>query len=435
MITIGSLASAVPAGALQFDERRHAAFFGATRSGKSTTLARIAIEHIRNDGPLFVLDPHGTLVDEILGYVPLRRLPDVVVFDPLDDEKQIGLNPLRHGDETAALSLIEILASQQGEHSFMGRSRDIATNFLLAAVYALPDPCPFDLALMFAFEEYAKDIFKRCPIAWLRTWGRKHFKKPDRQREDAEAAPSNKANALVTMTALRHIFAQADGLDLFECMQTNKIVLFNLRKGEIGEEPANLLGSVAMRMILAAAFRRAPHKNKQCLVIADEFHTITKGGNALDQFLAETAKFNISFMLADQTFGQLSESARRQIFANVSTLVSMCVSAEDAKLLGEELRMTEPAALVGLSTGEFYAKVKYPHVVLTAQHAFTPKWYASHDRRKKFPQYLPKKLGNETTADRCRRYSRENAGTKRAVVETRISKRLEAAHAAERRKT
>lgn len=431
---LGHRPSLFPAGALEFDETRHAAILGATGSGKSTLLTKIAIEQVRSGGPLFVVDPHGTLVSSVLPYVPLSRLRDVILFDPLDPEKQIGLNPLTHGDEVAASAFIEILANQSGPNSFMARSRDIATNFLFAAIHVLPDPCPFDLALMFAFDEYARDIFERCPIAWLRRWGADHFSKPDKQREEAEAAPSNKANALVTMTKLRHIFAQQDGLDFFEAMQTKKLVFFSLRKGQIGEEAANLLGSVVIRMILTAALQRDPlARNHHCLIIADEFHNFTKGGTGPDQLLSESRKYSISFILADQTFGQLSESAVRQIFTNVSTLVSFCVSFEDAQILAGELRVQEPSTLIELPTGSFYAKVKWPRVVLTNQHVEMRPWYRSADRKRKFPQHLPAKLGNEARLSDCERYSSDNHGVLRSVVEARINASLEAAGAAERR--
>jgi hypothetical protein len=432
MVSLGIRPSFSPAGELFFDETRHAAIFGASGSGKSTLLTRIAIEQVRAGGPAFFLDPHGTFVTSVLEYVPASRLRDVVVFDPIDPEKQIGLNPLKHADEVSADAFIEILANQFGENSFMGRSRMIARNFLYAAVHVLSDPKPFDLWLMFMFEEYARFIFERVPSLTLRQWGVRYFQEmSDRQREEASAAPMNKADALVAMQSLRHIFGQAKGLDFFECMTTGKIVFFNLRKGQIGDEAANLLGSVILRMILTAALQRDPsRKNPHCLVIADEFHNFTKGGNGPDQLLSESRKYGISFILADQTFGQLSEGAVRSIFTNVSALISFCVSYEDAEKMAGELRVPEPSALIEQRAGELHAKIKTPNLVLTNQHAFLPVRFASHDRKKKFPIYLPTKRGYEVSANDCHRHSRANHGARREIVEARINESLEAALAA-----
>jgi DNA helicase HerA-like ATPase len=424
--TLGTLA-AQPAIPFEFDETRHAALFGATRSGKSTALANIAIQQMRAGGPLFIWDPHGTLIQDLLWYVPRDRLQDVIIFDPKDEEKQIGFNPLTHGDEVAALDLIEILASYGGENSFMARSRDIATNFILAAIHTLPHPTPFDLALMFRSEEYAKQIFEACPEPIYADWGKKHFGKKDRDREEIEAAPANKANALITLTILRDIFSQEEGLDFDECIAKNKIVFFNLRKGEIGAEAANVLGSVALRMLLAAVLRRKPHTGKQCLALVDEAHTFTKLGNAIDEFLSETAKFNTTFILGNQIFAEFTESARREIFANVSTLIILRVSAEDAEVLGKELRMEEPKALISLSTGELWAKLVFPHLVKVAQHAFTLRWYFSKDRKQKFPQFVLAKRGDEAKPREVLAYSHENNGVRRAVIHAAINKRRLAA--------
>jgi len=433
MFLLGHRPSLFPAGKIEYDDTRHAAVFGASGSGKSTLLTRLTVEHIRSGRPGFFLDPHGTYVEAALPYVPKDRLRDVIVYDPLSP-KPIGLNPLKARDEVSAGHFIKILGDQFGENSFMGRSHMIARNFLFAAVEALLDPTPFDLWLMFMFESYARWVFEHSNSPTLDRWAEDYFGKTAKQREEASAAPMNKADALVAMQSLRHIFAQPNGLDFFECMQTKKLVFFNLRKGQIGEEAANLLGSVILRMILTAALQRDPlEKNDLCAVIVDEFHNFTKGGNGPEQFLAETRKYGVAFTLASQSIAQLPKGAEDSIFANVSTLVSMQVSGKDAQLLAPELRVPEPASLVDLRTGDLYAKIKRPDLVLTNQHITVPKWFRSGDRKRKFPQFLPPKTGTEASANAFHRYSEDHYGRLRDAVERLITQRLEAAYAAERR--
>lgn len=52
------------------------------------------LEDIDAERGVGVLDPHGDLVDEIAGRIPERRLSDVVLFDPADDEYPVGWNIL-----------------------------------------------------------------------------------------------------------------------------------------------------------------------------------------------------------------------------------------------------------------------------------------------------------------------------------------------------
>ena len=41
-----------------------------------------------------IIDPHGDLVKDLLPFVPRERADDVIVFDPSDIERPIGMNML-----------------------------------------------------------------------------------------------------------------------------------------------------------------------------------------------------------------------------------------------------------------------------------------------------------------------------------------------------
>jgi hypothetical protein len=64
------------------DRRKHVYAIGKTGAGKSTLIANMAINDIRNGEGLAVIDPHGDLCEMILKYVPKRRLNDVIYLDP-----------------------------------------------------------------------------------------------------------------------------------------------------------------------------------------------------------------------------------------------------------------------------------------------------------------------------------------------------------------
>ena len=48
----------------------------------------------KNGKGLCVVDPHGDLIEDILRYVPKERARDIIVFDPADTERPMGLNLL-----------------------------------------------------------------------------------------------------------------------------------------------------------------------------------------------------------------------------------------------------------------------------------------------------------------------------------------------------
>ncbi|MBU2025189.1 DUF87 domain-containing protein, partial [Patescibacteria group bacterium] len=80
----------------QEDRRRHLYTIGQTGVGKSGLLLEMARQDIQNGQGVCVIDPHGELIEELLACIPENRLEDVILFDPADIEKPIGLNLLEY---------------------------------------------------------------------------------------------------------------------------------------------------------------------------------------------------------------------------------------------------------------------------------------------------------------------------------------------------
>jgi len=78
------------------DRRRHLYVIGQTGTGKSAFLSNLIEQDIIQGNGLGVLDPHGDLIDDILGKIPNERLDDVIVFDPSNLEYCVGLNMLEY---------------------------------------------------------------------------------------------------------------------------------------------------------------------------------------------------------------------------------------------------------------------------------------------------------------------------------------------------
>src|SRR5207302_1234934 len=78
---------------------RHCHIVGASGTGKSTLLFNLIRQDIENGQGVAVLDPHGDLVDRILGVIPPERIHDVVLVDPSDEDYSVGFNFLSaHSD-------------------------------------------------------------------------------------------------------------------------------------------------------------------------------------------------------------------------------------------------------------------------------------------------------------------------------------------------
>ncbi len=77
------------------DRMRHMCLFGQTGTGKSTMMESMILQDMRSGQGLAVIDPHGDMVDGILGKIPESRIDDVILFDVLDRERPLGFNLLQ----------------------------------------------------------------------------------------------------------------------------------------------------------------------------------------------------------------------------------------------------------------------------------------------------------------------------------------------------
>jgi len=82
------------------DRRRHFYVVGKTGMGKTVMLQNMIVQDIQRGEGLAVVDPHGELIEEIIGSIPTNRINDVVYFNPADLEHPIAFNILEAvGDE------------------------------------------------------------------------------------------------------------------------------------------------------------------------------------------------------------------------------------------------------------------------------------------------------------------------------------------------
>lgn len=81
------------------DRFRHFYVIGQTGTGKSSIMQVMARQDMKNGDGMCVIDPHGSLVEDLLPFVPKERVDDVIVFDPSDLERPMGLNLLEANSE------------------------------------------------------------------------------------------------------------------------------------------------------------------------------------------------------------------------------------------------------------------------------------------------------------------------------------------------
>src|SRR6266542_393489 len=93
--------------------RKHMAIFGKSGVGKTTLLRNMILADLHAGNGVTVVDPHGSLIADLLEVIPRERTNDVIYLDPAHPERVIGLNVLqsvgRHQRSLVVSSIISIL--------------------------------------------------------------------------------------------------------------------------------------------------------------------------------------------------------------------------------------------------------------------------------------------------------------------------------------
>ena len=139
---------------------------------------------------------------------------------------------------------------------------------------------------------------------------------------------------------VRNIFGQErSAFDPRFMMDNRRILIANLSKGRIGDDKANLIGSLLVSAFALAAASRVdlPEPERaDFYLFADEFQNFATDSFA--SILSEARKYRLSLALFHQFEDQLALPIRRAIFGNVGTLLAFRIGQHDALEVAPELQ-------------------------------------------------------------------------------------------------
>jgi hypothetical protein len=91
------------------DSLRHLHVLGPTGVGKSTLLLNLIAQDMASGRAVVVIEPRGDLIDDALERAPPERIDDLVLLDPTDSERPVGLNTLALGGRSPELVADQVL--------------------------------------------------------------------------------------------------------------------------------------------------------------------------------------------------------------------------------------------------------------------------------------------------------------------------------------
>ncbi|MBI4034143.1 MAG: type IV secretion system DNA-binding domain-containing protein [Candidatus Brennerbacteria bacterium] len=327
------------------DRRRHIYIIGQTGTGKSNLLTNMAVEDIENGKGVAVLDPHGDFVGDILALVPKKRFDDVIVFDPGDITRPLGLNMLEYDfnrpeEKTFIVNEMQSIFNKLFTAETMGPMfEQYMRNALLLLMEDAPNEAAtlMEVSRVFTDAEYRKRKLARIKNPAVIDFWEKEAAKAGGEASLANITPyiTSKFNNFTANDYMRVIIGQAKSAFNFRrAMDEGKIILVNLAKGRIGDINANLLGMIVVGKLLMAALSRVDmpqEKRRDFNLYIDEFQNFTTDSIAV--ILSEARKYRLNLVIAHQFIAQLAEKIRDAVFGNVGSMISFRVGAQDAEFL------------------------------------------------------------------------------------------------------
>ena len=410
------------------DRTRHHYIIGKSGTGKSAFLSWMSRQDIQNGEGVCVVDPHGDLIEDALAHTPKARAKEVVVFDPSDLDRPMGLNLLEaktdEQKDRASLDAMEIFIKLFGNEIFGPRIQHYFRNGCLTLMDDEEEGATLiDVPRLFVDDEFQHYKVSKCKNNVVRSfWEHEMAKTGAREKEEMIPYFSAKFGPFITNTTMRNIIGQPkSAFDIREVMDNGKVLLVNLSKGKIGDINAQLLGLIFVNKINMAALSRAdvPRKERRRFYLyVDEFQNFVT--EAFATILSEARKHELALIMAHQFIGQLvgkteaygtaNTKLRDAVFGNAGTISSFKIGAEDAEYMAKEMApVLSEQDVINVPNFQCYIKLNINNV--TSRPFSMATLYDESERSEKLGALV-------------KEYSRMKYGRKKVFVDQEIEDRI-----------
>ena len=411
---------------LDGDRMKHHYVIGKSGTGKSSFIGYMARQDIIQGKGVGIIDPHGDLIEDVLDFIPKERAKDVIIFDPSDQARPMGLNILEATTveqmDLAASQATEIFIKLFGDEIFGPRIQHYFRNACLTLMEDHEEGATLiDVPRIFVDPPFMKYKVAKVKNPIVRSfWEHEYAETGDRERQEMIPYFSAKFGPFITNTIMRNTIGQTKSAFNFrECMDQGKILLVKLSKGKIGDLNTQLLGLVIVARLQMAAMSRVDtplEKRRPFLLYVDEFQNFAT--DSFSSILSEARKYGLGLIMAHQyisqlvvnKFGNSSTQIRDAVFGNVGTMTCFKIGAEDSEFITKEFApvLTEQD-LIGISNYKAYMKMSINGT--TSRPFSLESIYDNTGKNKKVGEII-------------KEYSRMKYGRKKEFVEKEIEGRI-----------
>ena len=399
------------------DRRRHVYVIGKSGTGKSVLMENMIIQDIKMGEGVCVIDPHGELVESVLGQLPTERADDVIIFNPSDMERPVGLNMLEYTSpeqmDFAVQEMIAIFYKLFPPEMIGPMFEHNMRNVMLTLMADKEFPGTIaDIPRMFTDKEFQRYKVAKLTDPVVRAfWEKEMAQTTDFHKSEMLGYLISKVGRFVENEMMRNIIGQPhSGFNFRDIMDNQKILLINLSKGTTGEVNSALLGLIVVSKLQMAAMSRAslpPTERQDFYLYIDEFQNFIT--DSISTILSEARKYRLNLTIANQYLRQLVSGTdtkiRDAVLGTVGTLISFKVGVEDADILAKEFEPVFSAHdLVNIDQYNAYVKLLIDNAPARPFNVKT----------------LPPAATNTQLANQIKQMSRSKCGRPKAEVEQEI---------------
>lgn len=376
------------------DKRRlqHVLCVGATGTGKTVIMSHAALQDAHKGYGFCMVVPKGQIIDQVLQKLPEDRLDDVIYIDPSMPEPPsinvlepyitpgMGVAERELQKEIIVSDLIDLFKRQS--ENWGDRFGRILTTLLRAHI---------DLniqggnrSLMDVFDCVTDpDSLKRLIN---RTDDRVIREQLVRVREDLtsrELEPlQRRLNDFLENRVTREIVSvERTGVNFRDVLQEGKIILVNVQSGKLGRTVSQLVGSIVITQIWAAAQSRITQPEEQRVpfyLYVDELQNFAGEGSNFATILSQAREYGLGCWLVTQYLKQLPVEMRRALTNNCRTKVVFdSTGTEDLARLAGMIPGIDKQRLTSL--GDYEAVVQQPRNPPITVHTYPP-WTPEEER-------------------------------------------------------
>lgn len=352
------------------ERRKHLIGLGKSGYGKTSIALRLIQDDLVAGRGLCILGSEAELFrDWLLPLVPANRANQLIAFRPADPRCTLTWNPLavEDGDDLAlaAGELFAIFKRSIGEDS-IGARADAILSSAFAVLVGRPGATLWTVVRFLEDETFRASVVEAIDDPYLRDFWTKTF--PE-YPTGAVLPLANRLNQFLRQPQVRAALCHpVSSFSVRDALAKDRILFFDV--SGLDPDATRLVGQMLLSKFQLELMRRerVPEAERRPVhVYVDEFHVFADAGEGTwRELLARGRRYGLGLHLFTQHPNQLPRSLHHEIFGNVSSVIALNLSGNDAAAVRRELLVpvagggvkSVPAEeFVSLAVGEGFARL------------------------------------------------------------------------------